>query len=61
MVLGYRVLVASDATATRPLPGARNDPGLDADALQRASLAIMADRVADVMSVQEITALPVSQ
>ncbi|HEY5955463.1 MAG TPA: cysteine hydrolase [Polyangiaceae bacterium] len=61
MVLGYRVIVASDATATRPLPGVHNASGLDADTLQRAALAFMADRVADIMPVREIGALPVTQ
>lgn len=52
-ILGYRVLVAADATATRALPGAagldHEGAGVGAAEVQRVSLAAMADRVADVM------------
>lgn len=58
-VLGYRVLVASDAVATRALPGAGGLDGVDALLLQRAALASMADRVADVLPARSITSLPV--
>jgi len=57
-VLGYRVVVASDATATRDLPGAGGAPAVAHTALQRAALAAIADRFADVMSTQQILALP---
>jgi nicotinamidase-related amidase len=57
--LGYRVLVAADATATRTLPGAIATASIDAKNLQRASLATLADRVADVLSSAAITKLPV--
>jgi nicotinamidase-related amidase len=57
-VLGYRVIVAADATATRALPGAGGADGVDEKVLQRAALAMMADRVADVMPAREIMALP---
>jgi nicotinamidase-related amidase len=57
-VLGYRVLIASDATATRTLPGAGGEPAVDAATLQRAALAAMADRFGDVLRGREITALP---
>jgi nicotinamidase-related amidase len=53
-ILGYHVIVAADATATRALPGTpvpgAEGAGVAAAELQRASLAIMADRVADVMA-----------
>lgn len=52
-VLGYRVLVAADGTTTRDLPG------VDRATLQRASLAAIADRFADVMPAASIVALPV--
>ena len=58
-VLGYRVVVAADAVATRALPGAGGYAGVDAELLQRAVLAGMADRVADVMLVRQITRLSV--
>lgn len=57
-VLGYRVLVASDATATRDLPEATGDALIDRDTLARASLAAVADRFADVMPTARIVALP---
>lgn len=57
-VLGYRVVVASDATATRDLPGAAGAPQVDRTTLARASLAALADRFADVLSTAEIIALP---
>ncbi len=58
-VLGYRVIVAADATATRALPGAPDGPTLDAPTLQRAALASMADRVADVLTNPAIIGRPV--
>jgi nicotinamidase-related amidase len=57
-VLGYRVVIAGDATATRPLPG----PGgstIGADVVQATALAALADRFADVMTSDELVALPV--
>jgi nicotinamidase-related amidase len=57
-VLGYRVVVAGDATATRALPG----PGgstISADAVQAGALAALADRFADVMTTDDLIALPV--
>ena len=56
-VLGYRVLVASDATATRALPGAGGEKGVDSLLMQRAALAAMADRTADVRRAREIMTL----
>ena len=55
-----RVLVAGDATATRALPGAAGQSAVDVRSLQRAALAAMADRVADVMVSPAIIALPVT-
>jgi hypothetical protein len=52
------VIVAADATATRALPGALGDPSLEPALLQRASLAILADRVADVLDTSTILGLP---
>jgi len=57
-VLGYRVLIAADSTATRALPGAGGEADVDAPTLQRASLAALADRFADVLRAGEIMALP---
>ena len=61
MVLGYRVIVAADATATRALPGVHGQAGVDAALLERAALDAMADRVADVMLVREVTTLRVER
>lgn len=58
-VLGLRVVVASDATATRSLPAPDGGDPVDHRLLQRASLAAIGDRFADVLSVDEIVALPV--
>jgi nicotinamidase-related amidase len=61
MVLGYRTLVAGDATATRALPGARGEIGVDAALLKRAALDAMADRAADVLLVRDVLSLPVNR
>jgi nicotinamidase-related amidase len=58
-VLGYHVIVAADATATRALPGTAGAPPVDAKLLKRAALAAMADRVADVMLTRDVMALPI--
>jgi nicotinamidase-related amidase len=58
-LLGYRVLIAGDATATRALPGPRGDGVIDHATLQRAALAVLADRFADIATTDEILALPV--
>jgi nicotinamidase-related amidase len=57
-ILGYHVVVAADATATRALPGPAGAV-VGAPELQRVSLAAMADRVADVMSGSLIRQIPV--
>jgi nicotinamidase-related amidase len=57
-VLGYRVVIAGDATATRALPG----PGgstIGADVVQATALAALADRFADIMATDDLVALPV--
>jgi nicotinamidase-related amidase len=59
-VLGYQVLVVTDATATRSLPG----PGggvVDHATLQRATLAALADRFADLLPTEELLSLPVAR
>ena len=56
--LGYRVIVAADAVATRDLPGALSSATVDATTLQRVSLAALADRMADVLTTRAITTLP---
>lgn len=60
-VLGYHVLVAGDATATRALPGVAGEPAVDAQTLQRSSLDAMADRVADVLTTEALLHLPVKR
>ena len=60
-VLGYQVLLATDATATRPLPGPRGEGVVDHATLQRAALAALADRFADLFSTDQLLALPISR
>jgi len=57
-VLGYQVVVASDATATRALRGPHGDL-VDEATVQRTALAVLADRFAEVMKTDEVLALPV--
>lgn len=52
--LGYRVVLASDACATRDLPAADGDGVMTACEVQRATLAALADRFADVAEVSRI-------
>lgn len=61
VALGYHAVVAGDAVATRALPGAAGLPGVDAATLQRATLASIADRLADVLTTQDIARLPVAE
>jgi nicotinamidase-related amidase len=56
-VLGYRVLVAADATATRDLPDPAGGPAVTHDELHRAALAAMADRFADVRTTAQVLVL----
>jgi nicotinamidase-related amidase len=69
-VLGYRTIVAADATATRPLvdvtvparPGSKEGvpaPVLDAQLVQRVALAALADRAADVLTTEAVMRIPV--
>lgn len=59
-VLGYHVVLAHDACATRALPSPIDGGSIDAITLHRVSLAALADRFADVVSSNDILALPVS-
>lgn len=58
-ILGFRVAVAGDACATRPLPGAIETGSIDASTVHRVALASLADRFADVMTTQTLVALPI--
>lgn len=60
LVLGYRVVVASDAAATRDLPGAAGAPSVPAKTVHASTLASLADRFADVLPTREIQAIPVT-
>jgi nicotinamidase-related amidase len=53
-VLGYQVIVAADATATRSLPDPTGAGVVPEGDVQRAALAALADRVADVMAVDRL-------
>ncbi|MCO5397557.1 cysteine hydrolase family protein [Ralstonia soli] len=55
--LGYGVVVASDASATRDITRA-NGHAIDKDSLHRAALAEVEDTFGDVMTTSEITHLP---
>ncbi|WP_407527502.1 cysteine hydrolase family protein [Methylobacterium oryzisoli] len=54
--LGYRVTVASDATATRALPDPLGGPPLSAAEVRRAALAGLADRSALVVTTAALLA-----
>jgi len=56
--LGYRVLVAADASATRAITRANGD-AIDKDALHKAALAEIEDTFGDVMTTAQILKLPV--
>lgn len=56
--LGFKCIVAADACATRALPAAGADGTVSAELLHQAALAAMADRFADVFTVDGIAALP---
>ncbi|WP_437565582.1 cysteine hydrolase family protein [Sorangium sp. So ce542] len=61
LVLGYRVLLPSDASASRDLPavqGARGARLVDHRTLHEVSLAALADRFADVLPTEAVLALP---
>lgn len=54
-LLGYAVVVASDATATRDLPGMDGARPVHHADVQRVALASLADRFADIATTQAIT------
>lgn len=60
-LLGYRVVVARDATATRDLLRADGQGMLAADAVHEVSLASLADRFADPMTTRAIRDLPLAR
>jgi nicotinamidase-related amidase len=55
--LGFQVVVASDATATRTITRANGDT-IDKDALHRAALAEVEDTFGDVLTTADILKLP---
>ncbi|MGY2236163.1 cysteine hydrolase family protein [Pseudomonas gingeri] len=55
--LGYQVVVASDATATRAITR-YNGEGVDKDSLHRAALAEIEDTFGDVLTTAQIMRLP---
>jgi nicotinamidase-related amidase len=55
--LGYQVVVASDASATRAITRVNGDT-VDKDSLHRAALAEIEDTFGDVMTTQQIVRLP---
>ena len=59
-LLGYAVIVASDATATRDLPGMDGAPLVHHADVQRVALASLADRFADIASTRAITSFRVA-
>ncbi|HEX2690316.1 MAG TPA: isochorismatase family protein [Kofleriaceae bacterium] len=59
-VLGYRVVVAADATATRDLPDTAGGPPVAHGELHRAALAAIADRFADVQTTAQVLVLPLA-
>ena len=56
--LGYNVIVASDASATRAITRA-NGASIDKDSLHNAALAEVEDTFGDVLSTAQIIKLPV--
>lgn len=57
--LGYHVIVAGDATATRALPGVPGAEPVDARTLHRAALDALGDRVAEVLTSEALLRLPI--
>lgn len=55
---GYHVVIAGDATATRTLPSPFGGAPVDHTTLQRATLAALADRFGEVMTVRQLMSLP---
>lgn len=60
-LLGYRVVVASDASATRDLPSPDGHGVIKAAAVHEVALASLADRFADPMTTAAIRALPIAR
>jgi nicotinamidase-related amidase len=60
-MLGYGVVVASDACATRDLPDRSGGPAISAAAVQQVALASLADRFADPMTTKAIRELPIAR
>ena len=56
-VLGYQVIVASDACATRALPVPTKQNTVDAKTLHDVALASLADRFADVLTTDSVLGL----
>lgn len=56
--LGYNVIVASDASATRAITRV-NGSSIDKDSLHKAALAEVEDTFGDVLSTAQIVKLPV--
>lgn len=54
---GYRVIVVSDACATRDLPSAIGPGAIDHASIHAAALAALADRFADVLASEELMRL----
>lgn len=57
--LGYEVIVASDAVATRNIQALPGEGTLPAEVLHRAALTEIADAFGSVMSTRDVLALPV--
>jgi nicotinamidase-related amidase len=55
--LGFAPIVVADASATRDLPGVNGGAMVPAQQLHSAVLAGLADRIADVMSCDEVVAM----
>jgi nicotinamidase-related amidase len=60
-VAGFAVIVASDACATRALPGPEGGPAIDAATVHRVALAALADRFADVLTAEAVQQIPVTR
>lgn len=56
-LLGYQVIVAADATATRALPGVLGSPGVEASTLAQVALTALADRFAEILTVEQVETL----
>lgn len=59
-VLGYEMVVASDACTTRALPAADGDGVVEPEDVQRVALASLGDRFAEILPASRIIALPLT-